>query len=160
MEIRRAEETDWPRIWQIFRMVVNAGNVFSYDTDTSEDVARELWVLSPAVAYTVWEDGVIVGTYMIRPNQPGRGSHVANAGFMVDAHKFGRGIGRAMGEHALQQARELGYTAMQFNFVVSTNTHAVELWKSLGFSILGTVPNAFQHCEKGLVAVYVMYREL
>ena len=103
---------------------------------------------------------VRVGTYILRPNQSGPGSHVANAGFMVAPEAQGHGVGRAMGEHCLTTAAELGFRAMQFNFVVSTNTHAVKLWQQLAFRIVGTLPGAFRHPTAGFVDVFVMFREL
>jgi L-amino acid N-acyltransferase YncA len=102
----------------------------------------------------------VVGTYILRPNQSGGGSHVANAAFMVASNARGQGIGRAMGEHCLSEARRFGFRAMQFNFVVSTNDVAVRLWKRFGFKIVGTLPSAFRHPEKGYVDVYVMFRSL
>ena len=102
----------------------------------------------------------ILGTYILRPNQSGGGSHVANAGFMVSASARGQGLGRAMAEHCLSEARRLGFRAMQFNYVISTNTAAIRLWQDFGFEIVGTLPDAFRHPEKGNVDVYVMYRSL
>ena len=101
-----------------------------------------------------------MGTYILRPNQSGGGAHVANAAFMVAPDARGHGVGRRMGEHCLSEARRMGFLAMQFNFVVSTNTRAIDLWKQLGFKIVGTLPGAFRHPEKGYVDVYVMYRAL
>jgi GNAT superfamily N-acetyltransferase len=160
MDIREAGPTDWPWIWEIFRVVVGAGDTYSFAPDTTEEEARRLWVTPPARAYVAAVGGVIAGTYTMRPNQPGLGAHVANAGFMVAPGKSGRGVGRAMGQHAIEQARLQGYGAMQFNFVVSTNERAVHLWQSLGFTIVGTVPGAFRHSEKGLVAIHIMHRWL
>jgi ribosomal protein S18 acetylase RimI-like enzyme len=105
-------------------------------------------------------DERILGTYILKANQPGLGSHVANAGFMVAPSAQGRGIGRTMGEHCLREAQRLGFRAMQFNFVVSTNETALRLWKDLGFSIVGRLPGAFRHAQEGFVDVYVMYRRL
>jgi ribosomal protein S18 acetylase RimI-like enzyme len=104
--------------------------------------------------------GRVVGTYLLRPNRPGLGSHVANAAFMVSPSARGLGVGRAMGEHCLAEARRLGYRAMQFNFVVSTNEAAVKLWQRLGFRIAGTLPGAFRHRTRGFVDAYVMFRTL
>jgi ribosomal protein S18 acetylase RimI-like enzyme len=160
VEIREAEERDWRRIWEIFRVVVGAGDTYSFAPDTSEEEARRLWCVPPAKAYVAIESDLIVGTYTMRPNQPGLGSHVANAGFMVAPGDAGRGVGRAMGEHALEEARRNGYRAMQFNFVVSTNDRAIRLWKSLGFSIVGTVPGAFRARDGNLVAIHIMHRWL
>ena len=106
------------------------------------------------------KDQVIVGTYILRPNQSGAGSHVSNAAFMVARGSEGFGVGRRMAEHCLSEARRMGFHAMQFDFVISTNTRAIRLWKKLGFEIVGTLPGAFQHPGKGYVDVYVMYRSL
>ena len=158
MEIREARETDWPGIWAIFRAVVAGGDTYVYAPATSEAEARRIWTTPPATAYVALVDGTVVGTYVLRPNQPGLGSHVANAGFMVAPDCSSRGVGRAMGEHALAQAERDGFSAMQFNSVVSTNERAIRLWKSLGFSIVGTVPGAFRHATAGDVAIHIMHR--
>jgi ribosomal protein S18 acetylase RimI-like enzyme len=114
----------------------------------------------PTASSTTIRARQILGTYIVRPNQSGGGSHVANAAFMVPASARGQGIGRAMAEHCLSEARRLGFRAMQFNFVISTNTAAIRLWQELGFKIVGTLPDAFHHPDKGYVDVYVMYRSL
>ena len=128
--------------------------------DTSRDVALE-YFMGPGISSWVAEiDGEILGMYKLIANRRDRGSHVANASFMVDPAAQGKGLGRAMGEHCLAQATQAGYQAMQFNFVVSTNTAAVELWKKLGFSIVGTLPKVFNHARLGLVDASVMHRFL
>lgn len=160
MTVRPATPEDWPAVWAIFRQVVAGGDTFAYAPDTPEYVARKLWVEPPAVAYVAEVDGSVVGTSFVRPVQPGLGSHVANAGFMVAEGGRGRGVGRALGEHAVAEARRLGYAAMQFNFVVSSNAPAVRLWRSLGFAVVGTVPAAFRHATLGPVAVHVLHRTL
>ena len=160
MEIRTAGPQDWPGIWAIFRTVVSAGETYVYDPDTTEDAARDLWMRPPATAFVAVEGGSVAGIYMMKPNQSGLGAHVANAGFMVAPGHSGKGIGRAMGEHALAEARRAGYLAMQFNFVVSTNAAAVALWESLGFAIAGTIPQAFRHKRLGLVDIHIMHRFL
>lgn len=114
----------------------------------------------PTASSTIVRALPILGTYILRPNQSGGGSHVANAGFMVSASARGQGLGRAMAEHCLSEARRLGFRAMQFNYVISTNTAAIRLWQDFGFEIVGTLPDAFRHPEKGYVDVYVMYRSL
>ena len=160
MTIRIAERSDEDAIWQIFHAVVEPGDTYAFPSDMSRGDAIAMW-MSPAVhTYVAVDDGSIVGTYIIKANQPGRGSHVSNAAFMVAPSAQGRGVGRRMGEHCLAEARRLGFTSMQFNLVVSTNEPAVALWKKLGFDIIGTVPNAFNHGTRGLVDAYVMYRSL
>lgn len=160
VRIRRAHEADWPAIWSIFHAVVARGDTYMYDPDTSEAGARRAW-LAPAVAtYVAERDQEIVGTYLLRPNQGGPGSHVANAGYMVRPDAFGGGVGSAMCAHSLDEARAAGFRAMQFNAVVSTNTRAVALWQRHGFAIVGTVPGAFRHPELGFVDVHIMHRTL
>jgi GNAT superfamily N-acetyltransferase len=162
MLIRDATLDDWPAIWSFMRRIVAAGETFSWDRDLSEERARAMWMHQPPgrTVVAVDADGTIVGTAETHPNYGGPGAHVANAGFMVDPDHAGRGIGRALGEHVLERARADGYRAMQFNAVVETNTHAVALWRSLGFEILATVPEAFHHPVEGDVGVHIMYRRL
>ena len=118
------------------------------------------WFAPGTRTYVAEQTGKIAGSYLLKPNQPGLGNHVANASFMVDPVARGSGVGRAMGEHCLGEARRLGYRAMQFNFVISTNESAVHLWQTLGFRIVGTLPGVFRHATKGLVDAYVMFRWL
>jgi L-amino acid N-acyltransferase YncA len=160
MEIRRATEADFESMWPIFRAVVATGTTYVFDPDTSYEDAFAYW-LGPGVrSYVAEDEGRVVGMYKIVANQRDLGSHVANASFMVDPGFSGRGAGREMGLHCLREAREAGFLAMQFNFVVSTNEAAVALWKKLGFAIVGTLPKAFRHRELGFVDAYVMYRFL
>jgi L-amino acid N-acyltransferase YncA len=158
--IRTATDADAGAIWSIFQAVIAPGDTYSFTSDTprSEAVA---YFLGPAItAFVAEEDGRVIGMYKLIPNRIGRGSHVANASFMVDPAAHGRGAGRRLGEHCLDEARRQGYEAMQFNFVVSTNTAAVALWKKLGFEILATLPKAFDHATLGRVDAYVMHRFL
>jgi GNAT superfamily N-acetyltransferase len=114
----------------------------------------------PGTTAVAVEDGVVTGSAKAGPNRPGRGAHVATASFMVDPARSGRGVGRALGEHVLAWATAHGYRGMQFNAVVDTNVGAVRLWTSLGFDVVGTVPEAFDHPAHGLVGLHVMYRRL
>ena len=161
MNIRRATAADAGDIWRIFHAVVAGGDTYTFLPDTPREEA-EAYFLGPRMASWVIEDGSgrVIGMYKLIPNHGGLGSHVANASFMVDPAAQGSGAGRAMGEHCLEQARLAGYESMQFNFVVSTNSAAVELWKKLGFQIVGTLPKAFRHAALGDVDAYVMYRFL
>src|SRR6185436_10053932 len=127
---------------------------------TSREEAEAYWFAEGTRTYIAEQDGKVVGSYILRPNRPGLGNHVSNAGFMVDPTARRLGLGQAMGEHALEEARRLGYRAMQFNFVIATNESAVRLWRRLGFSIVGTLPGAFRHAQKGFVDAYVMFRSL
>ena len=159
--IRELTDADWPAVFPIFRAVMDAGETYTYPAGLSSDEARALWVLAPPGRTVVAVDGDrVVGSVRMSPNQPGRGAHVATAGFLVDPAAQGRGIGRTLGEHVIGWARETGYRAIQFNAVVETNTAAVHLWQSLGFGIIGTVPGAFEHPEHGFVGLHVMHLDL
>jgi GNAT superfamily N-acetyltransferase len=161
MHIREYVDTDWPSVWPIFREVVAAGDSFAYDPGWSSTQAREVWIEAPPGRTVVACDGPrVLGTAKMGPNRPGPGSHVSTASFMVAGDARGRGVGRALGEYALSWAREQGYAAMQFNAVVESNHVAVGLWQALGFRIIGTVPEAFEHPKLGLVGLHVMYRRL
>jgi L-amino acid N-acyltransferase YncA len=160
VEIRAATAADRDAIWNIFREVVAAGDTYAFDPGMSRQDALGYWFQANTRTYIAESSGRIFGTYILRPIQSGGGSHVANAAFMVARDARGQGIGRAMGEHCLSEARRLGFRAMQFNFVVSTNESAIRLWEQLGFKIVGTLPGAFRHPEKAYVDVYVMYRSL
>jgi L-amino acid N-acyltransferase YncA len=158
--IRKAEEADFEAIWPIFHQVVRRGDTYTYDPETTRGQAHSIWMSGGHSTYVACVDGRVVGTYILKPNQPGLGSHVANAGYMVGVDGRGKGVGRAMCEHSLDEARRMGFRAMQFNIVVSTNESAVALWKKLGFSVVGTLPRAYRHRELGLVDAYVMHRFL
>jgi ribosomal protein S18 acetylase RimI-like enzyme len=160
LRIRRATGKDRKAIWQIFHAVVAGGETYVFDPQISRRRALAYWLDPKTHCYVALSDQRIVGTYILKANQPGLGSHVANAGFMVSPSAQGHGVGRAMAEHCLDEATRLGYRAMQFNFVVSTNTAAIRLWKNLGFKIVGTLPGAFRHAQRGFVDVHVMYRQL
>ncbi|MCU1446340.1 GNAT family N-acetyltransferase [Cryobacterium sp.] len=161
MEIREAREGDWAQIWPFLRDVVAAGETYCWPRDTSEADARTWWMGKPGGRVFVAADADrVLGTAELHPNQPAAGGHVCNAGFMVASHAAGRGIGRALAGHVLEQAANAGYRAMQFNAVVETNTNAVSLWQSLGFRILATIPGAFRHPGHGFVGLHVMHRSL
>ena len=160
LQIRQATTADSDAIWDIFRSVVVTGDTYAFDPGISRDDALAYWLHPSNFRYVAEREGAIVGTYILKANQPGLGSHVANAAFMVSPPARGFGVGRAMGEHSLSEARRLGFRAMQFNFVVSTNESAVRLWQELGFKIVGTLPGVFRHSKKGFVDAYVMFRSL
>ena len=160
MEIRAATRADRDAIWKIFHEILAAGDTYALDPKMSREDALAYWFRADTQTYVAEKDGTVVGTYILRPNQLGPGSHVANAAFIVASNAQGSGVGRAMAEHCLAEARQMGFRAMQFNFVVSTNAPAIHLWKQLGFKIVGTLPGAFRHPEKGYVDVHVMYRSL
>ncbi|WP_328752205.1 GNAT family N-acetyltransferase [Streptomyces sp. NBC_00285] len=160
MPIREAGADDWPRIWPFWHRIVAAGETYTWDPDTTEEAARALW-MSPAKRVYVVEDetGDLVASAYLTPNYGGPGADIANAGFMVDPDRGGRGFGRALAGHILAAATAQGYRAMVFNAVVETNP-AVQLWTSFGFTILGTVPDAFAHPRHGRVGLHIMYKAL
>jgi L-amino acid N-acyltransferase YncA len=160
MQIRPATHADHDAIWKIFHEIVVAGDTYAFDPRMSREEAFAYWFRDDTDTYVAEKDARVVGTYILKPNQLGPGAHVANAAFMVASDAQGSGVGRRMAEHCLSEARQTGFRAMQFNFVVSTNTAAIHLWKQLGFKIVGTLPGAFRHPEKGYVDVYVMFRSL
>ena len=160
LQIRQATALDSAPIWDIFHAVVAPGDTYTFDPDIGREEGLAYWLNSSNWCYVAERERNVVGTYILRANQLGLGAHVANAGFMVSPAARGLGVGRAMGEHALKEARRLGFRAMQFNFVVSTNEPAVRLWQQLGFKIVGTLPGVFRHREKGFVDAYVMFCSL
>ena len=184
IKIRSATTKDHDAIWKIFHEIISAGDTYSLDPRMSREEALAYWFRADTQTYVAElhrqsvgeavgfprtatpsptggrKDQVIVGTYILRANQSGGGSHVANAAFMVASDAQGCGVGRAMAEHCLNEARRIGFRAMQFNYVISTNTPAIRLWQELGFEIVGTLPGAFRHPEKGYLDVYVMFRPL
>ena len=161
MDIRASTDDDWPRIWPFFAAIVKAGETYAFPEGLTIETARPWWMESPPGLTVVAVDGdQVLGSAKMGPNRPGRGSHVATASFMVDPACQGRGVGRALGEYVVEWARAAGYHGMQFNAVVETNTAAVRLWQALGFEILTTVPEAFDHRTQGLVGLHVMFQRL
>lgn len=161
MMIRAATEQDWPAIWPFLREIVVAGETYTYPRHISEDKARDLWMVRPPGRTIVADDGgAVVGTANMYANRMGPGSHVASASFMVDPSASGRGVGRALGEEVIRWAGAEGFRAIQFNAVVETNTRAVHLWQSLGFEIIGTLPEGFRSPTLGYVGLHSMYRRL
>ncbi|MBG0850838.1 GNAT family N-acetyltransferase [Streptomyces spinoverrucosus] len=160
MLIREATADDWPHIWPFWHRIVAAAETYTWDPDTTEEAARALW-MSPAKRVYVAQDddGAVIGSAYLTPNYGGPAARIANAGFMVDPDQAGRGIGRALAEHILTEAKAHGYRAMVFNAVVETNP-AVQLWTSLGFTILGTVPDAYDHPKHGRVSLRIMHKTL
>ncbi|MGP3999669.1 GNAT family N-acetyltransferase [Streptomyces sp. 8N706] len=162
MVIREATPEDWPSIWAFLRRIVAVGETFTWPRDVSEKQARAMWCLeAPSrTVVAVAPDGTVLGSAKMNPNHMGPAAHIASASFMVAPEHAGRGVGRALGEYALDWARAEGYRAMQFNAVVETNSRAVALWRSLGFEVLGTLPEGFHHPEKGYVGLHIMHRRL
>lgn len=160
LSIRPAVQEDMPRIYEIFVSTMEEGDSYTFFPDMSISEVQAIWMGPGYYAYVAYEDEALLGTYTFHANHPGRGAHVANASYLVSQKARGKGIGKKLGEHSLITAKEQGFKAMQFNIVVSTNEPAVRLWRSLGFDIVGTVPQAFQHADLGLVDIYVMHRFL
>jgi GNAT superfamily N-acetyltransferase len=160
--IREATSEDWAAIWPFLRNIVAAGETFAYDQDMDEGQGRAIWFAEAPGRTTVavGADGTVIGSASMYPNHDGPGAHIASASFMVEPASWGQGAGRAMVEDALEWAREQGYRGMQFNAVAETNTHAIALYESLGFEILATIPEGFQHPTEGYVGLHVMYRSL
>jgi L-amino acid N-acyltransferase YncA len=161
IQIRPATEADFHAMWTIFQSHVASGETYVHGPDTTPEDSRAYWFAPQARTYVaVKETERVIGMYKLQPNHIGRGAHVANASYMVSPHAQGIGVGRLLGEHSIGEARRHGYLAMQFNYVVSTNSPAIHLWKRLGFSIVGTLPKAYRHRRLGYVDAYVMYQLL
>ncbi|MFG1608911.1 GNAT family N-acetyltransferase [Actinoplanes sp. NPDC049265] len=161
MEIREATAADWPLIYPFWASIVAAGETYAYPEGLGPDEAGALWMEEPPGHVVVAVDGDrVLGSAKMGPNRPGRGDHVGTASFMVDPGVRGRGVGRAMGVHAVEWLRGAGYHGIQFNAVVETNAVAVHLWEALGFRIIGTVPESFRHRTNGPVGLHVMYMKL
>lgn len=158
--IRRATPEDEPAILALSRELVADGTVYPFTADMDDAELRAFWFSPKGQLHVATTGGQLAGIYVVKPNQLGRGSHVANAAYAVSERFRGRGIGEALGHHSLEEARRLGFKAMQFNLVVATNAPAVELWQKLGFQILCRLPRAFDHASLGLVDAYVMHRFL
>lgn len=160
LDIRTAADSDFEDIWPIFHEIVSAAATYPFAPDTDRAAAYQIWMKTPMTTYVAELDQRIVGTYYLKANMPGQGSHVCNAGYMVPNTSHGKGIGRAMCAHSLTEALRLGFKAMQYNLVVSTNAGAVRLWEQMGFDKIGLLPRAFDHPRLGLVDAWVMYKWL
>jgi ribosomal protein S18 acetylase RimI-like enzyme len=161
LQIREYRTSDWPNVWPILQKTIAAGDTYTLSPRSTEEEIRKVWTEVPARTFVACDpDGQILGTYFIKANQPGLGSHVCNCGYVVPARARGRGIASRMCEHSQSEARTMGFLAMQFNFVVSTNTGAIRLWTKLGFSVVGRLPGAFNHQKLGYVDALVMFKQL
>jgi ribosomal protein S18 acetylase RimI-like enzyme len=160
LAIRPAEAADDDAIWAVLEPTFRAGATYPIARDVSRAEALAYWQTPGHTVFVAEDGGHIVGTYYLRANNKGGGAHVANCGYIVAPAATGRGVARAMCGHSLEQARERGFAAMQFNFVIASNERAVRLWRACGFDIVGTLPGAFAHPTRGFVDAYVMYRKL
>lgn len=158
MNIRLATSDDHYAIWRIIEPVIRAGETYALPRDMTREDALAYWCGGDRRTFVADDHGCICGTYYLRANQQGGGGHVANCGYIVETGAFGHGVARRMCEHSMAEAKRLGFRAIQFNCVVSTNQRAVALWRRMGFDIAGTLPGAFEHPRLGYVDAYIMYR--
>jgi L-amino acid N-acyltransferase YncA len=160
MTIRNANQDDHEAVWQIIHEVIATGNTYVFAPDSSKEKMLSHWFSEDKHTYIAEDDGKILGTFYLKTNQMDLGSHIVNAGYMVSSEARGKGLGQAMAEFSMEEARRLGYRGMQFNLVVKTNENAVKLWLKLGFEIIGEIPEAYEHSQLGYVNAYVMYQKL
>ncbi len=157
--IRQAKQKDYDRIWEIFSQIVKSGDTYAYDPNTSKEDAVNYWINKTDAAFVIEHNGELAGTYYIKTNQPGLGSHVCNCGYMVDSNFRGLGLATKMCEHSQEEALKMGFKAMQFNLVVANNP-AIKLWEKLGFEAIGTLPNAYHFKKERYVDALIMYKWL
>lgn len=160
MKIVKAKKADGDQIWSIFKEVIEGGDTYVNDEKTTKKQALEKWLGRGVHCFVMKEGKEIFGAYILKENQVGRGSHVANGSYIVSSKARGKGVGKALALHSIEKAKKLKFHAIQFNFVVSTNKAAVALWQSVGFEILATLPKAFKHKVLGYVDAFVMFRKL
>ena len=160
-QIRKYEQTDWPQLWLILKKVFHSGETYAVPTNISEKEAKRIWIEVPLATFVMVEgNDIIGGSYFIKPNKPGPGSHVCNCGYVVAENSRGKGFASAMCVHSQAEAVSNGFLAMQYNLVVSTNLAAVNLWRKHDFQIIGTLPSSFRHPKHGFVDSCVMYKIL
>lgn len=160
MRIREATLSDYDAVWEIFEKVIQTGDTYVFDPATKKEDLSIHWFAPYMKTFVAEENGKILGTYIIKPNQPDLGSHIANGSYMVHPECQGKGIGKMLAEHSIEFAKSSGYKGLQFNIVVSTNESAIRLWMKYDFIIIGIIPNGFKHAELGYVDAYIMYRDL
>ncbi|MBY5991315.1 GNAT family N-acetyltransferase [Ferrimonas balearica] len=160
MQLREATDADWDALWPLFHAIVHRGDTYAIDPNISKADGQRLWLTQPLKTFLVEDEGQLLGTYYLKTNQPGPGSHVCNCGYMVAPEARGRGLATLMCQHSLSLARQLGYRAMQFNFVATSNSGAVRLWHKLGFDTVGRLPGAFAHPKLGWIDALVMHQSL
>ncbi|MGB0524764.1 MAG: GNAT family N-acetyltransferase [Flammeovirgaceae bacterium] len=160
LSLRQAEPSDATAIWSIIQPIIAKGDTYAFAPSSSKEEMLSYWMGIRKHTYVAEYDGKLVGTFVLQANQPGLGSHIANAGYMVDTAYGGLGIGKAMCLFSMKEAKRLGYVALQFNLVIKSNIRAIQLWKKLGFQVIGEIPEAFQHQELGLTNALIMYQKL
>jgi ribosomal protein S18 acetylase RimI-like enzyme len=160
MQISEITRSDFESFWPVFKEIVLAQETYAFDPAIEFESAHNLWCLSPQKSYVIKDNGLILGSYYIKANASGPSSHIANCGYMVNPESRGKGIARKLCLHSQQEAIELGYSAMQFNSVVSSNKIAIQLWEKLGYKIIGTIPNAYNHKKLGLIDSFIMHKQL
>ena len=160
MIITEISDSDFDNFWPTFTAIVGARESYAFDPGLSYEQAKALWVDAPLGTYVAKDENGVLGSYYLKPNASGPGAHICNCGYMVAAAARGRGVARAMCLHSQDVAIKCGFTAMQFNCVVSTNEVAINLWKKLGFQVIGTIPNAYDHGRLGMVDAFIMYKDL
>jgi ribosomal protein S18 acetylase RimI-like enzyme len=161
ISIRPYQESDWPTLWPLLQSTFKTGDTYAFSPESTEADIHNAWVDVPMATYVACaDDGRVLGTYLLKANQPGLGAHVCNCGYVVAPEAQGQGVASAMCEHSQREAISMGFLAMQFNLVVSTNERAVRLWQRLGFSVVGTLPRAFRHQRLGFVDALVMFKTL
>lgn len=160
IRLRPMTAEDFERFWPTFQAVIRAQETYAYDPDLTYEQALHLWLEYPLHTLIAEEDGELLGSYYLKANAAGPGSHVCNCGYMVTPAARGRGVARLMCEHSQQLAVDSSFSAMQFNSVVSTNEVAVALWHKLGFETVGRLPRAYRHAKLGMVDCLVMYKWL
>ena len=160
INIRKATPQDFAGIWEIFSQVIASGDTYAHLPNTTKEEAFEYWMALGTHTYVALTNNNIIGAYYLRSNQPGLGSHIANAAYIVHPNHQGQGVGNKLAMHSLEEAKKLKFIAIQFNLVVSTNQVAVNLWKKIGFEIIGKTPKGFKHATLGLVDTFIMYKSL
>jgi ribosomal protein S18 acetylase RimI-like enzyme len=158
--IRPASSDDLEDIWRMWKDIMDQKVYFAFDDQTTKEDIIKSWINLNNHCFVAEKVNSIVGAYILKPNQPGYGKHIANASYLVDTTFRGGGIGHQLCVHSIESAKKIGFRGMQFNFVVSTNTMAIRIWERYGFEIIGTIPGGFYHVEKGYVDVYIFFKDL
>ena len=160
LTVRKATSLDRQGLWELIEPILRKGGTYVFSPEKTQSEMMDYWLNSDKQTYVLVEEGRIMATFYLKPNQPDLGNHICNAGFMVSTAIWGKGIGRKLGIYALEEARRQGFRAMQFNFVIKTNERAIKLWESLGFQVIGEVPSAYRHPQLGDVPALIMYIQL